>query len=130
MTLLTLLPILAIIPVVIITIAAMQMKDRLPRNIWIVPAFFCAALTAWTIPAAIKEGPLGFFAAQSQTLWGNQVWFDLLMALTMGWVLILPRAKALGMKLPFWLLSLSLGSIGFAAMLARMLYLQEKRGQI
>lgn len=126
MTYLTLLPILAIIPVVLITILALRLKGPQPRHIWIVPAVFCIALTAWTIPTAIKEGPLGFLSAHSQTLWGNQVWFDLLMALTLAWFLIMPRAKALGMKLPIWLLSLSLGSIGFAAMLARMLYLEEK----
>ena len=127
MTLLTLLPILAIIPVVLIAVAAMRAKGRPPRHIWMIPALFSAALTAWTIPAVIREGPLGFLAAHSQTLWGNQVWFDLLMALTMAWVLILPRAKALGMNLPVWLLSLALGSIGFAAMMARLLYLDEKK---
>jgi len=127
MTLLTLLPILAIIPAVLIAVVAIRAKSRPPRHIWIIPALFSAALTAWTIPAIIQEGPLGFLAAHAQTLWGNQVWFDLLMALTMAWVLILPRAKALGMNLPVWLLSLSLGSIGFAAMLARLLYLEEKK---
>lgn len=130
MTLLTLLPLLAVIPVVLIMLVAMKSNGRPPKNTWMIAALFSAALTAWTIPAVIKEGPLGFLSAHSQTFWGNQVWFDLLMALTMGWVLILPRAKALGMKLPFWLLSLALGSIGFAAMLARLLYLEQKKTQI
>ena len=126
MTPLTLLPILAVIPVVLIALAAMKANDPTPKNAWMIAALFCGGLIAWTIPAAMSQGPIGFLHAQSQSLWGNQVWFDLLMALTMAWVLILPRAKALGMKLPFWLLLLSLGSIGFAAMLARLLYLEEK----
>jgi len=61
-------------------------------------------------------------------MWGNQVWFDLLMALTMAWFLIVSRAKAVDMNLPLWLLFiLSTGSIGFSAMLARMLFLQHKK---
>lgn len=131
MTLLTLLPILAGIPVLLITVAAMKSNGRAPKNAWMIAVFFCLALTAWTIPAVISEGPLGFIPAHSQSLWGNQVWFDLLMALTMAWVLILPRAKVLGMKLPLWLLFiLCSGSIGFSAMLARMLYLEENKALV
>ncbi|MEP3655981.1 MAG: hypothetical protein ABJO36_13890 [Litorimonas sp.] len=128
MTLLTLLPILAVIPVLIVTLAAMKTNGRMPKNAWMVAVFFCIALTAWTIPAVLSEGLLGFIPAHSQSLWGNQVWFDLLMALTMAWVLILPRAKTLRMNLPLWLLFiLCTGSIGFSAMLARMLFLEERQ---
>lgn len=40
---------------------------------------------------------------------------------------MLPHAKALNMRLPFWaVVVVSTGNIGFMAMLARMLWLREQ----
>ena len=63
-------------------------------------------------------------------MWGNQIWFDLLLAVGIGWFLIVPQAKAQGMRLlPWGIIVLSTGCIGFTAMVARMLYLRERSGQ-
>jgi hypothetical protein len=63
-------------------------------------------------------------------MWGNQIWFDLLLAAGIGWFLIVPQAKVLNMRLSLWLvLIVSTGCIGFLAMVARMLYLREHHGK-
>lgn len=128
MTYLNLFPILALIIVVLITIGALFRNGHVPKNAWVIAALFCGFFTAWSVVAIIKEGPFGFWPVHTESFWGNQVWFDLLMALTMAWVLILPRARALGMKSPLWLIFiLCSGSIGFSAMLARLLYLEKDK---
>jgi hypothetical protein len=69
---------------------------------------------------------VGFWPVHTASLWGNQVWFDLLLAVSIGWFLLVPPARALGMPLGRWLLLVaSSGCIGLLAMLARVLYLQE-----
>jgi len=128
MTLLTLLPLLALLPVILIALTVLRKNGSAQKQTWMIAAGFCAAFTAWSIASIVKEGPVGFWPVHTQTFWGNQVWFDLLMALTMAWFLIVPRAKALGMKLPLWILFiLCSGSIGLSAMLARLLWLQENK---
>jgi hypothetical protein len=64
-------------------------------------------------------------------MWGNQIWFDLLLAAGIGWFLIVPQAKDLNMRLLPWLvLIVCTGCIGFSAMVARMLYLREHVGPV
>ena len=73
------------------------------------------------------EGPVGFWTEHTRNLWGNQIWFDLLLSIGIGWFLIVPRARSVGMRLPLWLLLIvATGCIGFTAMLARLLYLQAQ----
>ena len=127
MTYLTVLPILALMPVLVISLTALLKNDPVHKHAWVIVALFCGLFTTWTIFAVVKEGLIEFWPMLTQDLWGNQVWFDLLMAFTMVWVLILPRAKVVGMKLPFWLLFIFCsGSVGLSAMLARLLYLEGK----
>jgi len=129
MTLFGALAFLALIPVLIITLSALKSGGNFRNSAWVFAAIFCALFTVWSGVAILKEGPVGFWPVHTESFWGNQVWFDLLMALTMAWVLILPRARALGMNLPLWLLFiLCSGSIGFSAMLARLLYLEKSAG--
>lgn len=102
--------------------------ERVPH--WWVPALFAAAFLAFTALAGATEGPFGFWPEHSaRKLWGNQIWFDLLLMFSIGWFLILPRARAQGMKvLPWMMFALVTGSIGFLAMLARLLYLEQRAG--
>ncbi len=128
MTLFPLLAALALVPVILITFATLLSGGRLGLQAWKIAALFCAAFSVWSLAAVVKGGPTGFWPVHTQTIWGTQVWFDLLMALTMAWVLIVPRAKQLNMKLLIWLIFiLCSGSIGFSAMLARLLYLENRR---
>ena len=96
------------------------------RRGWLFPAGLSLLYLAFSLYAVAVEGPLGFWTEHTRNLWGNQIWFDLLLAIGIGWFLIAPQAKALGMRLlPWLLLVLCTGSIGFLAMVARLLYLRE-----
>ena len=98
-----------------------------PLRAWWVPAALALALGALSAAAIAAEGPVGFWAEHTDSLWGTQVWVDLLLAFGIGWALLVPRARALGMRPLPWLGALLLtGSIGLLAMLARVLYLQER----
>ena len=95
---------------------------------WLFPALLSALFLAWSIATIIIEGPFGFWANHTSNLWGNQVWFDLLLAIGIAWYFIVPEAKLLGMRVALWLpLILCTGSIGFLAMLARLMYLRGSR---
>jgi hypothetical protein len=97
------------------------------RPAWLLPAALSAAFLGFSLLAVWREGPTGFWPVHTSSLWGNQVWFDLLLAVWIGWVLILPRARAAGMAaLPWAGLVLATGCIGFLAMLARLLWLEAK----
>lgn len=110
------------------TIAAQPVGTRL-KNAWIFSALLCCLFVAWSLLAMINEGPLGFWVEHKRNLWGNQIFFDLLLAAGTAWTLIMPRAKALGMNVTLWLIFiLCTGSIGLLAMLSRLLFLEEQRG--
>lgn len=96
------------------------------ENSWLLPAALSLAFLLFSLQAIISEGTLGFWTEHTRNLWGNQIWFDLLLAVGIGWFLVVPQAKVQGMRLLPWLmLIVCTGSIGFLAMIARMLYLQE-----
>ncbi len=102
-------------------------RDGDMKNRWIVPALFSLLFFGFSIASVISEGPFGFWPEHTRNLWGNQIWFDLLLAVCIGWFLIAPKAKSLGMKLfPWGIIVMGTGCIGFTAMLARMLYLQDR----
>lgn len=104
-------------------------ESRPIRNGWMFPAGAALAFLGFSLIAISSEGLLGFWTEHTRNLWGNQIWMDLLLAVGIGWFLIVPRAKALGMHpLPWFLLIASTGCIGFLAMTARMLYLRERAG--
>jgi hypothetical protein len=99
------------------------------RGSWLFPAALALLFFLFSLQAVVVEGPLGFWTEHTRNLWGNQIWFDLLLAVGIGWFLIIPQAKALGMRLVPWLVLIAgTGCIGFLAMVARMLYLRERSG--
>ncbi|MFM7378137.1 MAG: hypothetical protein ACKO1O_08435 [Erythrobacter sp.] len=82
-----------------------------------------AAFTAVTIAA---EGVFPVILNHTSNLWGVQVWWDLLFSLGVATFLILPRARAAGMKLPLWVaFILATASIGLLAMAARLFWLEQ-----
>lgn len=91
-----------------------------------VPASVAAGLFAvWSGYAVYEGGWIGFWPLHQAGAWGNQIWFDLLLAIGAGWTLLLPRARSVGMQVvPWTLLILCTGSIGLCAMLSRCLYLE------
>ncbi|MCL9981728.1 MAG: hypothetical protein NBV60_01095 [Erythrobacter sp.] len=72
------------------------------------------------------EGLMPVLANHTSNLWGVQVWWDLLIAVTVALFLIAPRARAQGMSLPLWTaLILATASIGLLAMCARLFWLER-----
>jgi hypothetical protein len=97
------------------------------KKLWILPASLSLLFLALSVFAVVNEGPFGFWVEHTRNLWGNQIWVDLLFAVGIGWFLMVPKAKALGMRpVPWLILIVCTGCIGFMAMMARLLYLKEK----
>ena len=97
------------------------------QNSWLFPALASFAFLLFSIHAITAEGMLGFWTEHTRNLWGNQIWIDLLSAIGIAWFLVVPQAKALGMRTPLWLvLIVCTGSVGFLAMIARLLYLRDR----
>lgn len=117
------LPIVAAILLVLAMLGAASGKS----GSWLVPATVCALFLGWSLYTVAAEGPFGFWPNHTQNAWGNQVWFDLLIAIGIGWALLMPRAQAVGMRpLPWAVLILCTGCIGLTAMLARCLFLEHR----
>ncbi|UOR14491.1 hypothetical protein [Qipengyuania aquimaris] len=82
------------------------------------------AFTAITI---LYEGVLPVWLNHTQNLWGVQVWWDLLISLTVALFFVLPRARAAGMSIFPWLLFVvCTASIGLLAMVARLFWLEKR----
>jgi hypothetical protein len=82
---------------------------------------------AFSILTVAQEGLVRFWVNHTTTLAGNQVWFDLLLAVTIGFVLIAPRARAVGMPLLPWAVAvIATACIALLPMLARLLWLEER----
>jgi hypothetical protein len=101
--------------------------DRRIQKIWLLPAVLSLSFLIFSIQTIMTEGLFGFWTEHTtRNLWGSQIWLDLLLAVSIGWFLVVPQAKAIGMRpLPWFLLIVCTGCIGFSAMMARLLYLQE-----
>ena len=103
-------------------------SETVSKNSWIPFAFFSAIFLALSIQAVMSEGAFGFWPEHTRNLWGNQIWYDLLLAVVAALAFIIPRAKAIGMNvLPWTLLTLATGSIGLYAFMARLLYLESRK---
>ena len=69
-------------------------------------------------------------ANHTANLWGVQVWWDLLISVTVALFLIAPRARAAGMNLPLWtLFVVATASIGLLAMCARLFWLESRAAE-
>ena len=122
------LPAIAIALFIVAALALLLRQDKAQPGNWLVPAGLAALFLGWSLYAVSAEGPFGFWANHTRTAWGNQVWFDLLLAIGCAWALLLPRARAVGMRpVPWLVLILCTGSIGLLAMLARCLFLEHRQ---
>lgn len=117
------LPIIALALFALVTVV----EGLRPSIGWAFAAGICVLFLGWSVYTVMAEGPLGFWPNHTQNAWGNQVWFDLLIAIAIGWALLLPRARAAGMRAWPWLaLIAATGCIGLAAMFARLRYLETR----
>lgn len=110
------------------TAVALNVRGLAPTRRWMPAAALSAAFAAFSVVTLIHEGPTGFWVEHTRNLWGNQIWFDLLLAVGVAWVMMVPRARSVGMNpLPWLVLVMCTGCIGLCAMLARVLYLEDSR---
>jgi hypothetical protein len=99
---------------------------RKPTSDWRVPVVLATCFGLFSVATVAVEGPLGFWAEHTRSLWGNQVWIDLLFAVGIAWAFILPRARRVGMSTWPWLgFVVATGCIGLGLMVARCLYLEK-----
>ena len=95
---------------------------------WLWPALASAAFLVYSLFTIATEGLFGFWFEHTESLWGLQVWTDLLLAFGIAWTFMAPEARRLGMALSPWaIFLLCSGCIGILAMMARILWLRERR---
>lgn len=124
----TSLPAIAAVALAVVMVGATLRDGRRSGHQWVWPAMLACCFAAWTAHAVLAGGPTGFWAEHQRGAWGNQIWFDLLIAIGIGWTLILPRARAVHMRPCPWLIVIvCTGCIGLSAMLARLLWLEDRR---
>ncbi|GGO38881.1 hypothetical protein [Deinococcus humi] len=93
---------------------------------WAWPTLFCVLFFIFSFYAGLNEGATGFWPEHIRNLWGNQIWFDLLLAASVAIYLLVPKARALGINpLPWVVLTVATGSVGLLAFLAFVLWKQE-----
>jgi uncharacterized membrane protein len=122
------LPIVAAVGTVLTTfVIGMRPVDSRFRSAWIFPAGLSLLFIAWSLFAMSTEGSLGFWTEHTRNRWGNQIWFDLLLAVSVSWSLFVPRAKARQMNIYPWLIFIiCTGSIGLLTAISRLLFLEER----
>ncbi|WP_306251904.1 hypothetical protein [Parvularcula sp. IMCC14364] len=112
---------------IIFTSVIAARADKGGATSWMIPACLSFVFFMYSALTVFQEGPLGFWTEHISDMWGNQIWFDLLLAIGVSFFLLAPRAKAVGMRLFPWLIFIiCTGCIGLLAMLARFLYLKER----
>jgi hypothetical protein len=126
MTVLQSLPVLALLATVVAIFRVAARPGGADRGAWVWPVVFGALFAAFSAVTVLREGVVQFWVNHTTTLAGNQVWFDLLIAVAISFTLIAPRARAVGMPLWPWAFATVLtASIALLPMLARLLWLEQ-----
>ncbi len=93
-------------------------------------AVLSAAFAAYTIVTIGRDGLVMFWTNHTANLTGIQVWWDLLISVTLAFFFIAPRAHKAGMNVPLWgLFTLATASIGLLAMAARLFALEKAQAK-
>ncbi|MFU7529556.1 hypothetical protein [Qipengyuania sp. ASV99] len=89
-------------------------------------AMLSAGFAAFTAVQIWQDGIVMFWTNHTANLTGVQVWWDLIMCVTIALFLIAPRARKAGMNvLPWALFVACTASIGLLAMCARLFWLEK-----
>jgi hypothetical protein len=130
MTLLQILPILVYAATIVTVFAAAAGDGRVRPGLWRLPAIAGVLFAVFSVITIAQEGPIQFWTNHSTTWAGNQVWFDLLFAVAIGFTLMLPRARAVGMRpFPWAVAVVTTACVALLPMLARLLWLEERQGE-
>ena len=108
------------------TAAAVPLRLNRAR-LWMIPAALSALFFAGSLRAIATGGVLGFWSEHIRNDWNNQIFVDLLLAAACAYLLLLARARAVSMRVVLWFVAIAAtGSIGLLAMIARVLFLEQK----
>ena len=95
---------------------------------WGFPAALSLAFAGYSLFAMRRDGALGFWPEHIDGLWGNQIWFDLLICASSAFFLAIPRLRVAGMRpLPWFIAIVATGGIGVLAMIARLMLLERNQ---
>ena len=93
----------------------------------VIAAMLAAGFGAYTGATIFQEGVMPVWENHTGNLWGVQVWWDLIFAVSIALFFIAPRARKMGMNIPLWALFVaSTASIGLFAMIARLFWLESQ----
>ena len=116
----------AAVLVACVSAAVTPLRVRQGR-LWIIPAALSVLFLAGSLRAMMTGGALGFWPEHIRNDWNNQIFVDLLLAAACAYFLLMPRARAVSMRVFPWFVAIAAtGSIGLLAMIARMLFLEHK----
>lgn len=97
---------------------------------WLLPAICGLAFIVFSAVTVSREGLIQFWINHTTSFAGNQVWFDLVSAVTISFYLIAPRARAVGMPLlPWGIAVFSTACIALLPMLAWLIWLEQKQAR-
>ena len=131
MLILKILPVIAYLGIIAINLMIALGIQTSPRMKWMLPAIAGVALLVFTLVTLAQEGLVQFWLNHATTFSGNQVWFDLVIAVTICFYLIAPRARAVGMPLLPWAIAVvTTACIALLPMLARLIWLEQRRETI
>lgn len=120
-------PLSALLFVGYLIYAAWHASVESHRGRWKVPATLSVLSLLFSLYTVWNEGPWGVLAEHTRTLWSSQIWFDLLLGVSVALWCMVPSARRLGMRISLWMvLILATGNIGLLAMLARLWWLEEQ----
>ena len=126
MTMLQVLPVLAYAGCVGTIIAIATGSSVSDRTRWLIPAVLGVAFILFSLFQVSQDGIVQFWINHTTDLTGNQVWLDLVMAVTIGFYLLAPRARAVGMPLlPWGIAVFATACIALLPMLARVIWLEN-----
>jgi hypothetical protein len=124
---LQILPPLSYAAVAVIILMVALGRGASPALRWGLPAAAGALFLLFSLWTVAEEGLIQFWINHTTTLAGVQVWFDLVIAVAIAFVLIAPRARAVGMPLlPWGIAVIATASIALLPMLARLLWLEDR----
>ena len=127
MSALEVMPVLAYLGCIFAVLAVARGGEMAPRALWVAAAGLGALFFAFSLVTVTREGLLQFWVNHTTDMTGNQVWFDLLIAVTLSFYLLAPRARAVGMKLMPWAIAVILTAcIALLPMLARVIWLEQR----
>jgi len=131
MKMLQLLPLLAYAGCAAMVIIVAVGANSNGKKIWLLPTLLALVFAVFTTYQVSQEGLVQFWINHTTNLTGNQVWFDLVMAIGIGFYLLAPRARSVGMSLlPWGIAVIATACIALLPMLARVLWLESKSADL